>query len=107
MNGKSMGSKKKDRKDKYERYRLMWKDVIYQPGEIKVVAYDEKGMPADSTCIRTAGTTHRLRATVDRREITADGKDLAYVMIEVVDKEGNLCPRADNMLFFDIEELPV
>ena len=103
VNGKSMGSKKKDRKDKYERYRLMWKDVIYQPGEIKVVAYDEKGMPADSTCIRTAGTTHRLRATVDRREITADGKDLAYVMIEVVDKEGNLCPRADNMLFFDIE----
>ena len=103
VNGKSMGMKEKNRLDKYERYRLMWKDVIYQPGELKVVAYDEAGIPVDSTCVKTAGPTYRLRATVDRREISADGKDLSYVMVEVVDKEGNLCPKADNLLFFDVE----
>lgn len=103
VNGKSMGVKEKNRNNKHERYRLMWKDVVYQPGEIKVVAYDDKGIPADTLSIKTAGSTYRLRTTVDRREITADGKDLAYVTVEVVDKNGNLCPRADNLLFFDVK----
>lgn len=102
VNGKSMGVKGKNRRNKYERYRLMWKDVIYQPGEIKVVAYGDDGIPADTVSIKTAGSTYRLRTVVDRREITADGRDLAFVTVEVVDKEGNLCPRADNLLFFEV-----
>ena len=102
VNGKSMGVKGKNRRNKYERYRLMWKDVIYQPGEIKVVAYGDDGIPADTVSIKTAGNTYRLRTVVDRREITADGRDLAFVTVEVVDKEGNLCPRADNLLFFEV-----
>lgn len=103
VNGKSMGVKEKSRRNKYERYRLMWKDVVYQPGEIKVVAYGDDGVPADTVCIRTAGNTYRLRTTVDRSEITADGKDLAFVTVEIVDKEGNLCPRANNLIFFEAE----
>lgn len=107
VNGKSMGVKGKNRRNKYERYRLMWKDVIYQPGEIKVVAYGDDGIPADTVSIKTAGNTYRLRTVVDRREITADGRDLAFVTVEVVDKEGNLCPRADNLLFLKSGELSV
>lgn len=102
-----MGVKGKNRRNKYERYRLMWKDVIYQPGEIKVVAYGDDGIPADTVSIKTAGNTYRLRTVVDRREITADGRDLAFVTVEVVDKEGNLCPRADNLLFLKSGELSV
>lgn len=103
VNGQSMGIKEKNKNSKYDRYRLMWKDVIYQPGEIKVVAYNDEGLPVDTTSIKTAGKTYRLRTTVDRREIMADGKDLAYITVEVVDKEGNLCPKADNLLFFEVE----
>lgn len=103
VNGKSMGVKEKNRRNKYERYRLMWKDVIYQPGEIKAVAYNDAGNPVDTFSIKTAGSTYQLRTIIDRKEITAEGKDLAYVTVEILDKEGNLCPKADNLLFFEVE----
>lgn len=103
VNGKSMGVREKNNNSKYERYRLMWNDVVYQPGEIKVVAYNEDGGVADTEVIKTAGPTYRIKTTVDRREISADGKDLAFVTVEILDKDGNLCPKADNLLFFDVE----
>ena len=103
VNGKSMGVKEKNRLNKYERYRLMWKDVVYQPGEIKAVAYNDAGNPVDTFRIKTAGSTYQLRTIIDRKEITAEGKDLAYVTVEILDKEGNLCPKADNLLFFEVE----
>ena len=103
VNGKSMGVKQKNLKNKYERYRLMWNDVVYQPGEIKVVAYNENNEIADTKVIKTAGKTYSIKTTVDRKEITADGKDLAFVTVEILDKDGNLCPRANSLLFFDIE----
>lgn len=103
VNGKSMGVREKNNNSKYERYRLMWNDVVYQPGEIKVVAYNEDGSVADTEVIKTAGPTYRIKTTVDRREISADGKDLAFVTVEILDKDGNLCPKADNLLFFDVE----
>ena len=103
VNGKSMGVRWKSNNSKYERYRLMWNDVVYQPGEIKVVAYKEDGSVAETQVVKTAGRSYRIRTTVDSREISADGKDLAFVTIEVIDKDGNLCPRADNLLFFDVE----
>lgn len=102
VNGQSMGIKEKNKNSKYDRYRLMWKEVTYRPGEIKVVAYNDEGLPVDSTSIKTAGKTYRLRTTVDRREIIADGKDLTYITVEVIDKEGNLCPKANNLLFFEV-----
>lgn len=103
INGKSMGMKEKSKESKYNRYRMMWRDITYQPGEIKVVAYNHEGLPVDTAAIKTAGETYRLRTTVDRREIKADGQDLAFVTVEIVDKEGNLCPKADNLLFFEVE----
>ena len=47
--------------------------------------------------------TYKIRAKVDRDTILADGKDLAFVTVEILDKQGNLCPKADNLLFFDVE----
>lgn len=103
VNGKSMGVKQKNKNSKYERYRLMWNDVVYYPGEIKVVAYDDKGEIAETRTIKTAGKTYKISTAADRNTIKADGKDLAFVTVEVLDKDGNLCPKADNLLFFDVE----
>jgi beta-galactosidase len=102
VNGKSMGIKTKDKSNKYTRYRLMWNDVVYQPGEIKVVAYNDKNVAVAEKIIKTAGEPHGLRITPDRKTIKADGKDLSFVTIEIVDKEGNLCATENNMLFFEV-----
>lgn len=103
VNGKSMGVRQRNTASKYERYRLMWKDVVYQPGEIKVVAYNNNGDIVDTKIVKTAGRSYKIRAVADRKKIKADGKDLSFVTVEILDKEGNLCPKADNLLFFDIE----
>jgi len=101
VNGKSMGVKQKDKSNKFNRYRLMWNDVVYAPGEIKVVAYDEQNKSVAEQIIRTSGQPYAVKLTADRATIHADGKDLSYVTVEIVDKNGNLCPRADQLLFFE------
>lgn len=103
VNGKSKGVKQKNKSNKYERYRLMWNDVVYYPGEIKVIAYDTNDNIKDSVIIKTAGEPYQIIASADRNRITADGKDLSFVTIEIKDKDGNLCPLADNLLFFDVD----
>ena len=75
-----------------ERFRLMWKDVIYQPGEIKVVAYDADGKAVAEKVIRTAGKASAIRLTPDREVLKADGEDLCYVNVSLVDKDGNPVP---------------
>lgn len=102
VNGVSMGVKKKDQSNKYTRYRLMWNDVIYQPGEIRIVAYDASNKPVAEQIIKTAGEPYAVKLTADRNKIKAGGKDLSYVTVEIVDKNGNVCPRADNLLFFKV-----
>lgn len=102
VNGKSMGVKAKDASNKYTRYRLMWNDVVYQPGEIKVVAYNDKNEAVAEKVIKTAGEPHSVRITPDRASIKADGKDLSFVTIEIIDNEGNVCPRANPLLFFEV-----
>lgn len=102
VNGKSQGVKSKSTASKYDRYRLMWNDVIYTPGEIKVVASDHLGNKVDSTTIRTASASYGIRLTPDRKEIQSDGKDLSFVTVEIVDKDGNLCPTANHLLFFEV-----
>ncbi len=102
VNGKSMGTRVKDKSSMLKRYRLMWDDVIYQPGEIKVVAYDANDKVVDEKIVKTAGETYTIKLTADRRIIKADGKDLSFVTVELLDKDGNLCPRAANLLFFDV-----
>lgn len=102
VNGVSMGLKQKEKSNKYTRYRLMWNDVVYQPGEIKVVAYDESNNAVAEQIIRTAGEPYSVRLTADRNNIRSDGKDLSFVTAEILDKNGNLCPKADNLLFFKV-----
>lgn len=84
------------------RYRLIWDDVIYQPGEIKVVAYDETGRKVGETARVTAGKAHHIVLTPDRNEITADGNDLVYVTVEVADKDGNPVPDDTRMVNFKV-----
>ncbi len=74
------------------RYRLMWNDVVYRKGEIRVVAYDAKGNVAASEYVRTAGKPYALRLECDRSSIARDGEDLAYVTVSVTDKDGNTVP---------------
>ncbi len=100
VNGKSMGRQSKNKTNNQTRYRLMWNDVTYEPGTIKVVAYDEKGNQAASQEIKTAGKPHHIELTADRTELSADGKDLSFVTARVVDAEGNVCPDASNLLSF-------
>ena len=78
--------------ERQKRYRLMWMDTKYEPGTVKVVAYDEQGNVAETKEIRTAGKPHHIELKADRTHLTADGKDLAYINVRIVDKNGNLCP---------------
>ncbi len=97
LNGKSLGRKKKGQ---YE-YRLRWDDVVYEPGELKVVAYkDGKKWATDE--IKTTGPAAKLTLSADRSKISADGKDLSYVTVKVTDKKGLMVPQADNLLHFEI-----
>jgi beta-galactosidase len=103
VNGKSMGVQQKDKSKKYNRYRLIWNDVVYEPGEIKVVAYDVDNKIAEEKIIKTAGEPFSIKLTADRNTVKADGKDLVFVTVDILDKQGNLCPRASNFLFFKVE----
>jgi Beta-galactosidase/beta-glucuronidase len=102
VNGKSMGKQVKSKENNQTRYRLMWKDVKYEPGTLKVVAYDEAGKAVATEEVHTAGKPHHIELVADRTQLTADGKDLAFVTVKVVDEKGNLCPDADNLLKFSV-----
>jgi len=99
LNGKSLGKKCKspNSEKSTERFRLMWNDVTYQPGELKAVAYKE-GVVIGEETLKTAGEPYQIRLTPDRNKIQADGMDLSYVLVEAVDKDGNVCPLADNKI---------
>ncbi len=102
VNGVSQGVARFDPSDLLRRYRLVWPDVIYEPGEIEVVAYDEKGYEMDRVSVRTAGAPDGIKLSVDRKVIDADGLDLAYVTVSIVDADGNLCPAATDAVTFDV-----
>ena len=102
INGKSMGVQTKNTKTPQNRYRLMWMDVEYQPGSIKVVAFDKNGNSVAEHEIRTADDPYRIVLNPDRKTIKADGKELSYVEVSVVDKNGNICPTATNQLKFKV-----
>jgi beta-galactosidase len=99
LNGKSLGKKCKNptSEKSIERFRLMWNDVTYQPGELKAVAYKE-GVVIGEEVLKTAGEPYQIRLTPYRSTIHADGMDLSYILVEAVDKNGNLCPLADNQI---------
>lgn len=118
INGKSYGKKTKDLSvtvfnsadsastadlTRLKRYRLMWMDVNYEPGTVKVVAYDKDGKAVAEKEIHTAGKPYAIELEPDRTTIAADGKDLSFVTVRVVDKDGNLCPVADNEIKFKVK----
>ena len=114
VNGKSQGRIKKvkeekgkwDGKDRLDRYRLRWNDVKYEPGEVKVIVYDAEGKAAGEKVMRTAGKPSKLQADVwtqnDKGSLTADGNDLAFVTVSLVDKNGTFVPNATDQLSFEV-----
>lgn len=103
INGRSYGKKTKNDSTVQNRYRLMWMNAIYEPGEVKVVAYDNKGNAVDEKTVKTAGKPHRIELIPDRTQLSADGKDLVYINVRVVDKDGNLCPLDQRMINFSVK----
>jgi beta-galactosidase len=103
LNGVSQGFRKKvpNSKNSVERYRLMWNEVLYQPGELKAVAYKD-GLVLGEKIMRTAGKPHTLKLTPDRLILNSKGKDLSYVLLEAFDRNGNPCPLADNQILFEV-----
>ena len=83
------------------RYRLMWFDVPYEAGEITVVAYDENGKEAARETIKTAGEPDHLE--VIRANESENPEELCYMTVKVVDKDGNLCPKANNLISYEGE----
>lgn len=104
INGKSYGRQTKHKNGTVEnRYRLMWHDAVYQPGEVRVVAYDEQGNPVAEKTVRTAGKPHHIELVTDRSSLQADGKGLAYFTLRIVDKDGNLCPNDGRLVSFKVK----
>lgn len=84
-------------------YRLMW-EVPYKVGELKVVAYNE-GVAVSEKSIRTASKPAKIELIPDRSTLSADEDDISFVTVRVVDKDGNVCPTADNLVKFTVSKL--
>lgn len=118
INGKSQGKRTKDLTvtpensadstsmmsfKRQQRYRLMWMDTKYEPGTVKVVAYNDKGEAVAEKEIHTAGKPHHIELEADRQTIKADGRDLSFITVKVVDKDGNLCPNAQHLIKYSVK----
>ncbi len=86
-----------------KRYRLMWFDTKYEPGTVKVVAYDKDGNAVAENEVCTAGEPHHIELVADRSTIKADGKDLSFITVKVVDANGNLCPNAQHLVKYSVK----
>jgi beta-galactosidase len=97
LNGKSLGRKKKGPND----YRLRWDDVVYHPGEVKVIAYRHHNRWAHDI-VRTTASAAKLLLGADRVTIVANGQDLSFVTVTVADEAGRLVPRSQNRVAFSL-----
>ena len=97
VNGKSQGVR---RKSNEHEYHVAWR-VTFEPGEVRVVAR-KNGKQVNEKTIRTAGAPHHIQLTPNRKVIKANGRSLSFVAVEVVDKDGNLCPWAENKVLFSL-----
>ena len=120
VNGKSQGRARKDKSSRLDRYRLRWNNVKYEPGEIRVVTYNQYGDKVGEDVKRTAGEPAQMKFSVETPDhepiacmvegctdehnvlLNADGKDLAFVTVSLLDKDGNECPLADDELTFEV-----
>lgn len=115
INGKSQGRRAKDTSytafntkynsqglERQKRYRLMWMDTKYEPGTVKVIAYDEAGKAVAEEQLQTAGKPDRIILSADRATIKADGKDISFINVKIVDKDGNFCPDETRQIQFKV-----
>ncbi|MBQ8696805.1 MAG: DUF4982 domain-containing protein [Clostridia bacterium] len=102
INGKSQGKRYLEPEDELHAFRMTWDDITFEAGELTAVGYDADGKEATRRTVKSAGEPHSIRLTADREVISADGDDLVYITAAIVDKEGNLCPRADDRLIFSV-----
>jgi beta-galactosidase len=98
LNEKSLGMKKKGKSE----YRLRWDDVVYQPGELKVVAY-KNGQKWAEDVMKTTLKASQLSISADHPAVKPDGKDLIFVTVRIEDKNKLLVPRSNNFINFSIE----
>ena len=121
VNGKSQGRVRKDKSSRLDRYRLRWNDVKYEPGEIRVVTYNQYGEKVGEDVKRTAGEPAQMKFSVETPDhepiacmvegctdehnvlLNADGNDLAFITVSLLDKDGNECPLADDELTFEVK----
>lgn len=121
VNGKSQGRVRKDKSSRLDRYRLRWNNVKYEPGEIRVVTYNQYGEKVGEDVKRTAGEPAQMKFSVETPDhepiacmvegctdehnvlLNADGKDLAFITVSLLDKDGNECPLADDELTFEVK----
>jgi len=97
LNGKSLGRHKRGPLE----YRFRWNDVVYAPGELKVVAYKEGKKWAEAVQ-RTTGPAVKLTLAADRASLRADGTDLSFITVMIADQNGFLVPRAKNRVSFEL-----
>ena len=113
VNGKSQGVRKKtiygtsnegDAYNKSTEYHVMWR-VNFEPGEVKVIARKD-GKQVGEQVIKTAGAPDHivLKKTYQGNLAYGNGEPTTYVEVNVVDKDGNLCPNAENQIFFSVEK---
>lgn len=117
VNGKSQGRRRKTRytvsdasltaspavvDSLLDRYRLRWRHVRYEPGELRVVVYDSLGLVAGEQTVRTAGRPARLSLQADRTVLHADGRDLSYITVSMTDSRGTLCPDASDEVTVEV-----
>lgn len=99
LNGKSLGRKKMV---KGQDFRLTWDDVIYAPGELKVVCY-KNGKAWATHIVKTTGNATKLKMTADRNTVIADDVDLVFITVDVADSNGLVVPRSNPLVKFSIE----
>lgn len=104
LNGKSLGKRCKEpqSENSVARYRLMWMEVPYAPGTLRAAAY-RNGQMIGETSVKTAGDAAQIRLASDRATLRADGDDLCFITVEILDRDGNLCPLAGNSVRFQVE----
>ncbi len=96
LNGVSQGIKRKEG----DKHHVFWR-LAYETGTIKVISR-KNGKEVLSKEIKTAGEPSQIRLTPDRRVIRGDGQDLSFITVEVLDKEGTICPNAENLIRFNL-----
>ena len=102
VNGKSQGKITKNPAERLDRYRLRWNNVKYEPGEIKVVVYDEQGKQVGTQTVKTAGAASQIQLTGDLgaeiKPLKANGEDMTFITVNILDKDGNLVPDANHQI---------